>query len=146
MSPCQGPPQPGSQLYTPTPEKQTTQQILRSVRFDPPHQASGVITIRIKGTNSVSQTSHLSALSINYIAGFQGSAQIPDRTTDRKLQMKRLTQNMQDRQIQVRAGSARAAGKLREMDGMVTGRSDATAQWASVCIIQPEEASIAAES
>lgn len=35
-----------------------------------------------------------------------------------------LTQNMQDRQIQVRAGSARAVGKLRETDGMVTAGSD----------------------
>lgn len=51
---------------------------------------------------------------------------------------------MQDRQIQVRAGSARAAGRLRETDGMMMGRSGATAQW--VCIIQPEEVSIAAES
>lgn len=53
---------------------------------------------------------------------------------------------MQDRQIQVRAGSARAVGKLRETDGMMMGRRDATAQWASACIIQPEEVSIAAES
>lgn len=53
---------------------------------------------------------------------------------------------MQDRQIQVRAGSARAVGKLRETDGMVIGRSDATAQWAPACIILPEEVSIAAES
>lgn len=57
-----------------------------------------------------------------------------------------LTQNMQDRQIQVRAGSARAVGKLRETAGMMMGRSDATAQWAPACIIQPEEVSIAAES
>lgn len=53
---------------------------------------------------------------------------------------------MQDRQIQVRAGSARAVGKLRETDGMMMGRSDATAQWAPECIIQPQEVSIAAES
>lgn len=54
-----------------------------------------------------------------------------------------LTQNMQDRQTQVRAGPARAAGRLRETDGMVTGRSDdaaaATDQWASLSIIQPGE-------
>lgn len=45
-----------------------------------------------------------------------------------------LTQNMQDRQTQVRAGPARAVGRLRETDGMVMGRSDATAatdQWTS---------------
>lgn len=53
---------------------------------------------------------------------------------------------MQDRQIQVRAGSARAVGRLRETDGMMMGRSDATAQWALACVIQPEEVSIAAES
>lgn len=58
-----------------------------------------------------------------------------------------LTQNMQDRQTQVRAGPARAVGKLRETDGMVTGRSDAAAgaaaaatdQWASLSLIQEEE-------
>ncbi len=43
---------------------------------------------------------------------------------------------MQDRQTQVRAGPARAAGRLRETDGMVMARSDAAAaaatnQWAS---------------
>lgn len=38
-----------------------------------------------------------------------------------------LTQNMQDRQTQVRAGPARAVGKLRETDGMVTDCSDAAA-------------------
>lgn len=38
-----------------------------------------------------------------------------------------LTQNMQDRQTQVRAGPARAVGRLRETDGMVTDRSDAAA-------------------
>lgn len=53
---------------------------------------------------------------------------------------------MQDRQIQVRAGSARAVGRLRETDGMMMGRSDATAQWALACVIQPEEVSIATES
>lgn len=53
---------------------------------------------------------------------------------------------MQDRQIQVRAGSARAVGKLREMDGMMMGRSDATAQRAPASIIQPKEVSIAAEA
>lgn len=53
---------------------------------------------------------------------------------------------MQDRQIQVRAGSARAVGRLRETDGMMMGRSDATAQWALACVIQPEEVSIAGES
>lgn len=42
-----------------------------------------------------------------------------------KFQLKSyLTQNMQDRQTQVRAGPARAAGRLRETDGMVTDRSD----------------------
>lgn len=59
-----------------------------------------------------------------------------------------LTQNMQDRQTQVRAGPARAVGKLRETDGMVTDRSDAAAgaaagaatdQWASLSLIQEEE-------
>ena len=58
-----------------------------------------------------------------------------------------LTQNMQDRQTQVRAGPARAAGRLRETDGMVTSWSDAAAaaaaaatdQRASSCIIQPGE-------
>lgn len=38
-----------------------------------------------------------------------------------------LTQNMQDRQTQVRAGPARAVGRLRETDGMVMCRSDAAA-------------------
>lgn len=53
---------------------------------------------------------------------------------------------MQDRQTQVRAGPARAAGRLRETDGMVTGRSDAAAaaaaatdQWASLSLIRPGE-------
>lgn len=55
-----------------------------------------------------------------------------------------LTQNMQDRQTQVRAGPARAAGRLRETDGMVTSWSDAAAaaatdQRAPSCIIQPGE-------
>lgn len=47
----------------------------------------------------------------------------------------------------MRAGPARAVGKLRETDGMVTGRSDAAAgaaaaatdQWASLSLIQEEE-------
>ena len=38
-----------------------------------------------------------------------------------------LTQNMQDRQTQVRAGPARAVGRLRETDGMVICRNDAVA-------------------
>lgn len=54
---------------------------------------------------------------------------------------------MQDRQTQVRAGPARAVGKLRETDGMVTSKSDAAAaaataatdQWASLSVIQPGE-------
>lgn len=52
---------------------------------------------------------------------------------------------MQDRQTQVRAGPARAVGKLRETDGMVTDRSDAAAgaaatdHWASLSLIQEEE-------
>lgn len=55
---------------------------------------------------------------------------------------------MQDRQTQVRAGPARAVGKLRETDGMVTDRSDAAAgaagaaatdQWVSLNLIQEEE-------
>lgn len=55
---------------------------------------------------------------------------------EQKLQLKSdLTQNMQDRQTQVRAGPARVVGRLRETDGMVMGRSDAAAaatdQWAS---------------
>lgn len=55
---------------------------------------------------------------------------------------------MQDRQTQVRAGPARVVGRLRETDGMVMDRSDATVatdQWASLCIIQPEEVPKAAE-
>lgn len=77
----------------------------------------------------------------------QVSAQNPDRTTGQRLQLEcSLTQNMQERQIQVRAGSARAVGKLRETDGMTMGRSDATAQWAPACVIQPEDLSIAAEA
>lgn len=59
-----------------------------------------------------------------------------------------LTQNMQDRQTQVRAGPARVVGRLRETDGMVMDRSDATAatdRWASLCIIQAEELPKAAE-
>lgn len=44
----------------------------------------------------------------------------------------------------MRAGPARAVGKLRETDGMVTDRSDAAAgaatdQWASLSLIQEEE-------
>jgi len=53
-----------------------------------------------------------------------------------------LTQNMQDRQTQVRAGPARAAGRPRETDGMVTGRRDdaaATGHWDSSRVIQPGE-------
>lgn len=49
---------------------------------------------------------------------------------------------MQDRQTQVRAGPARAVGKLRETDGMVADRSDAataTDQRASLSLIQPGE-------
>lgn len=50
---------------------------------------------------------------------------------------------MQDRQTQVRAGPARADGRLRETDGMVTDRSDdaaaATDQWAFLSLIQPAE-------
>lgn len=60
-----------------------------------------------------------------------------------KFQLKSyLTQNMQDRQTQVRAGPARAVGKLRETDGMVADRSDAataTDQRASLSLIQPGE-------
>lgn len=74
------------------------------------------------------------------------STQNPDGTAEQKLLLKKsLTQNMQDRQIQVRAGSARAVGKLKETDGMMMGRRDATAQWASASIIQPEEVSMAEE-
>lgn len=50
-----------------------------------------------------------------------------------------LTQNMQDKQTQVRAGPARADGRLRETDGMVPDRSDAAAathQWASSELIR----------
>lgn len=53
-----------------------------------------------------------------------------------------LTQNMQDRQTQVRAGPARAVGRLSETDGMVMDRSDAAAatdQWASSNLIQAWE-------
>lgn len=51
---------------------------------------------------------------------------------------------MQDRQTQVRAGPARAVGRLRETDGMVTDRSDdaaaaATDQCSSLSLIQPGE-------
>lgn len=46
---------------------------------------------------------------------------------------------MQDRQTQVRAGPARAVGRLRETDGMVTDRSDddddATHYYASSSLI-----------
>lgn len=58
-----------------------------------------------------------------------------------------LTQNMQDRQTQVRAGPARVVGRLRETDGMVIDRSDATAatDWASLCVIQAKELPRAAE-
>lgn len=55
---------------------------------------------------------------------------------------------MQDRQTQVRAGSASAVGRLRETDGMVMGRSDATAatdQWTSYWVIQPDELPSVAE-
>lgn len=52
---------------------------------------------------------------------------------------------MQDRQIQVRAGSARPVGKLREMDGMMMGRNDATDQQASLRIIWLKEFPDAAE-
>lgn len=51
---------------------------------------------------------------------------------------------MQERQTQVRAGPARAVGRLREIDGMVTDKCDAaaaatTGQWASLNLIQPGE-------
>lgn len=50
---------------------------------------------------------------------------------------------MQDRQTQVRAGPARVVGRLRETDGMVTGRSDAAAaathRRASLTVIRPGE-------
>lgn len=46
----------------------------------------------------------------------------------------------------MRAGSARAVGKLRETDGMMMGRRDATAQWAPASIRLPEDVSGAAES
>lgn len=58
-----------------------------------------------------------------------------------------LTQNMQDRQTQVRAGPARVVGRLRDTDGMVMDRRDATAaatdRWAS--LIHAKELSKAAE-
>lgn len=60
-----------------------------------------------------------------------------------------LTQNMQDRQTQVRAGPASAVGMLRETDGMVTGWRDAAAatdESASLSLIQlGEELSNAAK-
>lgn len=52
---------------------------------------------------------------------------------------------MQDRQTQVRAGSASAVGRLRETDGMVMGRSAATDQWTSYWVIQPDELPSVAE-
>lgn len=50
-----------------------------------------------------------------------------------------LTQNMQDKQTQVRAGPASADGRLRETDGMVPDRGDAAAathKWASSELIR----------
>lgn len=82
-------------------------------------------------------------------AGIDSSCTILLKTNHGPEQIDRdLTQNMQDRQTQVRAGPARVVGRLRETDGMVMDRSDATAatdRWASLCIIQAEELPKAAE-
>lgn len=46
---------------------------------------------------------------------------------------------MQDRQTQVRAGPARAVGRLRETDGMVTDRSDAAAGGAAAAAVATDQ-------